>query len=287
MTTGPADNLGYTSQEIGARLGASTNAFDSDKPIGAREIAAIREAGITRIEVLSHLPPCHFKYRDRAQVSEIMRETKSQGVSIVSMHCPALLFNSDDETVRKGAVEEGLVVARVAEEMGAGLMVGHFGFDEHSEKTVTEMLEGLEGSSLKLADENVTGPDEDLANYVALVDRVGSDRFGMVVDVGHTRDPDGVNPFVKKDHARGTLAQCGSRLIHLHLHDFTDKDHIVPLEGDLQWDEVFAALRDVDYKGLFMFEARYPAARAKHSPEYVLRKTAEFPDAFVRRYGVV
>ena len=39
MTTGPADNLGYTSQEIGARLGASTNAFDSDKPIGAREIA--------------------------------------------------------------------------------------------------------------------------------------------------------------------------------------------------------------------------------------------------------
>ena len=93
MTTGPADNLGYTSQEIGARLGASTNAFDSDKPIGAREIAAIREAGITRIEVLGLRAPSHFNHRDRSQVSEIMRETESQGISIVSMRLIIIIFS--------------------------------------------------------------------------------------------------------------------------------------------------------------------------------------------------
>jgi sugar phosphate isomerase/epimerase len=283
MTTRTADNLGYTAQEIRARLAASTAAFDRESPIGAREIAAIREAGITRIEVLGLRAPSHFNYRDRSQVSEIMRETESQGISIVSMHGPGVSYNSDDEAVRKGAVEEALVAARVAEEMGAGVMVCHFGADEQSEKTVIEMLEGLDGSTLKLADEN----GQELADYMALIDRVGSDRFGMVVDVGHTKDGEGVNPFVDKDRARGTLAQCGSRLIHLHLHDFTDRDHIAPLEGDLQWDEVFAALRDIDYQGLFMFEALFPARGPELAPEYVMRKTAEFPEEFVRRYGAM
>ena len=69
------------------------------------------------------------------------------------------------------------------------------------------------------------------------------------------------------------------RLFHLHLHDFTDTDHIPPFDGNIQWGEIFAAFKDINYEGVFMFEATSP------TPEEVLRKTAAFPKTFVERYG--
>ena len=198
------------------------------------------------------------------------------------MHSPGFLYNSEVEENRQNAVAEGVVAAKVAEEMGAGVMVCHFHTKQESEKSITEMLDRLEGHSIKLAIEN----GQDLADYTALVDKIGSDQFGMVVDIGHTRDEDGVNPFVKKDRARETMAQCSERLIHLHLHDWVDSDHFSPLDGSIQWAEVFAAFKDVDYQGVLMFEAAYaPGKRPDLSPDYVLGKVASFPQAFVERYS--
>ncbi len=273
----------WSAAGIADRLGASTIAFTRDRPIGAREIAQMREWGITRIEVCATGSPAHFDCRDAAQVSEVVAECRRQGVTIVSLHSPDLPYAAKDEGERRRAVTEGIYAARVAEEMGAGVMVCHLGANERSEKTAVEMLRQLDGSSIRLAGEN----GQDLRDYIAVVDRVGSDRFGMVVDVGHTRDEDGVNPFIKKDRARENMAQCGDRLIHLHLHDFIDRDHYAPFDpgGLLQWGEVFAAFSDVDYKGVFMFEAVWPAHKADVEPEYVLKQTAAFPQTFADRYG--
>ena len=273
----------WSAADIADRLGASTIAFTRDRPIGAREIAQMREWGITRIEVCATGNPAHFDCRDAAQVAEVASECRTQGVSVVSLHSPDLKYAAKDEGERRHAVAEGVYAATVAEEMGAGVMVCHLGTNERSEKTVVEMLEHLGDCSIKLASEN----GQDLSDYTAIVDRVGSDRFGMVVDVGHTRDEDGVNPFVKKDRARETMAQCGDRLIHLHLHDFIDRDHYAPFDpgGLLQWDEVFAAFSDIDYRGTFMFEAVWPANRLDVEPEHVLKQTAAFPQTFAERFG--
>ena len=167
-----------------------------------------------------------------------------------------------------------MLAATVAEELGASVFVAHFGFNNYSEKTVSEILDSLQGTSIKLPVEN----GQDLRNFMEFVDRIGSDRLGITVDIDHTRDEDGINPFTKKDRARKTLAQCGSRLFHVHLHDFIDRDHYAPLTGDIQWDELFAAFADIDYEGEFMFEAAHP------SPEEVIEKTAAFPMSFVERY---
>ena len=162
--------------------------------------------------------PGHLDIHSRAHIAEIASECERQGVSVVSIHSPGFLYNSEDEDNRKNAVAEGIVAAKVAEEMGAGVMVCHFQTEEQSEKSITEMLDRLEGYSIKLAIEN----GRDLADYTTFVDKIGSDRFGMVVDIGHTRDEDEVNPFIKEDRARETMAQCGERLIHLHLHDWVN-----------------------------------------------------------------
>ncbi len=271
----------WTADEIEQRLGASTVVFKGGPQIGAREIALVREAGIRRVEITGIRSPKSFDFRNQAQIDEVRTECRRQGITISSVHGPKGLYDSDDEAQRRSAVAEALVAARVAIELEASILVCHFGTNGPAEKTVAEMLDQTRGSDLKLAVEN----GQDLRPFAAIVDRIDSDRFGMVVDIGHTRDPDGVNPFKKPGRAYETMLQCGPRLIHLHLHDSLEHDHVAPLEGVVVWDEVFSAFRDMDYPGLFMFESAYPAHPRTPDAAYVLAKTAAFPHGFVERYG--
>ncbi len=85
----------WTPKEITARLGISIAVFQKHV-LGARDIATIRETGITRIE-LSCVPRC-FDYRNKHQVSEIVSESQKQRVTIVSVHGPFNLpYNLADE----------------------------------------------------------------------------------------------------------------------------------------------------------------------------------------------
>ena len=270
----------WTPQEIEARLGCSTVVFPRDRLLLTEDIARMREYGITLIEICDLGEPAHLDIHDRSHISQVMSECERQGLSIVANHSPGFPYTDVDEDIRKKAVSEGVVAAKVAEEMGAGVLVCHFETDAQSEKSVTEMLEQLQGYSVKLAIEN----GKDLADYTAFVDKIGSAQFGMVVDIGHTRDEDGTNPFIKKERARENMAQCGKRLIHVHLHDFLDRDHVAPLDGEVQWAEVFAAFKEIDYQGPLMFEAAFPPDKPELAPDYVLGKTAAFPKSFVERY---
>ena len=270
----------WTAEEINTRLGISTAIYQRI-PISARHIAGIRESGITRIEL--SIITGSLDHRNRRQVTEILNECQKQGVTVVGVHGPFKLpYNSEDEEERKIVVRESLLAIRFAEEAGAPIYVAHFGFRENSKETVVELLKLTDGFRIKLTTEN----GRELRDYMAIVDNIGSDRFGMAVDIGHTRDSDGINPFVKKEKARQTLAQCGDRVFHIHLHEIFNleqkADHRPPLhkDGIVEWGEIFAALKDIDYKGELVFED----GRGEN-PEEWTRMTAAFPQTFVQRYG--
>ena len=273
----------WTREEITARLGISIAVFQKHL-LGARDIATIREAGITRIE-LSCVPRC-FDYRNKHQMSEIVSECQKQGVAIVAMHGPFNLpYNSADETQRKAVLNESLTAIRIAAEMGTSVYVAHFGYREHSRKTVTQLLDKLDGYDIKLTTENQMG--QELDGYIKIVDDIAFPRLGLTVDIGHLRDRTGVNPFTHKERARQALARCGARVFHVHLHDSFDipkkPDHRPPLheDGIIQWDQVFAALKDINYQGELVFED----GRGEN-PEEWLEMTATFPQRFAQRYGV-
>jgi len=275
MTDG-SKTVTLTAEEIRQRLGFSSAAMPGSERFGARHIAMIREAGMSRMEICGLHPPTHYDYHDTAQVSEITAECHKLGISIVAVHGPGLSYGCPYEEVRRAVVKEAVASARVAEEMGASIFVAHFDTNDCSEQTVCEMLDILSGSKIKLTVEN----GQDLKDFADFVDLIGSDRFGMTVDIGHTRDADGVNPFIKKGRAGETMALCGHRLFHVHLHDFVDGDHYPPFDGDVQWDEIFSVLQAGNYTGEFMFEAG-----SRVSVEDTLTKTASFPDEFAARYG--
>lgn len=270
----------WTAEEIGARLGISTAVYQKIR-LGARQIAEIRQAGITRIEILSI--PHSFDYHNRLQVAEILEECRKQGIIVVAVHGQIKLpYKSEDEEERNIVITESLSAIRFAEEAGASIFVAHFGCTEHSKKTVMELLDRTDGCHIKLTTENMGA----LQGYMTVVDDIGSDRFGMTVDIGHPRDSDGINPFVKKEKARQALAECGRRVFHVHLHETFDlkqkPDHRPPLheDGIIEWGEVFTALRDIDYRRELLFED----GRGEN-PEQWIRMTAAFPQAFTLRYG--
>ncbi len=160
--------------------------------------------------------------------------------------------------------------------------MAHFGCSQGSKRLITELLDKTDGLRIKLTTEN----GRDLRPFMAAIDDIKSHRFGMIVDIGHTRDSDGINPFVKEEKARQTLAQCGDRVFHIHLHEVFDQeqkpDHHAPLHenGIVEWGEVFAALRDIGYKDELVFED----GRGENPEEWV-RMTGAFPRTFVQRYG--
>lgn len=273
--------LPYTSKEIAARLGISMAVYSKER-LGARHIAAIRAAGISRIELL--MMPRTFDLHDRAQVSEILHECRQHKVSIVSVHGDLeRKYNDPDEDKRRTAAAHLLDEIRFAEEAGAGILVAHFGTNDQSRKTVTELLDKTKDFRIRLTVENMGGG---LKPYASFVDKIGSNRFGLTVDIGHLRDPDGVNPLVKQGRAGAVFAQGRRRVWHLHLHETfrlkTKPDHRPPMhpEGIIEWGEVFTALKAIDYKGVFLFED----GRGEQ-PEEWIRLAAAFPKNYVARYG--
>jgi len=273
--------LPYTAEQIASWLGISTAVYQKEE-LGARHIAAIRDLGIRFIEV-TMIPGC-FEAGDKDQVEEILGECKRQKVSIVSIHGSLQLkYNDPDEQKRLAAAEHLLEEIRFAERAGARIVVAHFGTNDQSRKTVTELLEKTRDYKIRLTVENMRGG---LKPYAAFVDKIGSERFGMIVDIGHLRDEDGVNPMVKKGRAADVLAEGGRRIWHLHLHETfnlkTKPDHRAPMhpDGIIEWGEVFAGLKAINYRGVFLFED----GRGENPQEWT-RLAAEFPRNFTARYG--
>jgi sugar phosphate isomerase/epimerase len=276
-----AARLPYSAKEIAARLGISTAVYQKER-LGARHVAAIRAAGIRRIELL--LMPPHFDVHDRGQVSEVLRECRRREVAVGSVHANLQhRYNDPDEDKRRTAVAHLLDDIRFAEEAGADIVVAHFGTNDRSRKTVTEVLDQTKDLRVRPTVENMRGG---LQPYAAFVDKIGSDRFGLTVDIGHIRDPDGVNPLVKKGRARDVFAKGGRRVWHVHLHETfrlkTKPDHRPPMhpDGIIEWGEVFAALKAINYRGVFLFED----GRGEQ-PEQWVRLAATFPQNFAARYS--
>jgi sugar phosphate isomerase/epimerase len=277
----PSASLPYAAWEIAARLGISMAVYQKER-LGARHVAAVRAAGISCIELL--MMPQTFDLHDHAQVSEVLRECRRQKVTVVSVHGNLQRkYNDPDDEKRRAAVAQLLDEVRFAEQAGAGILVAHFGTNDHSRKTVTELLEKTRDLRVRLTVENMRGS---LRPYAAFVDKIGSNRFGMTVDIGHIRDADGVNPLVKQGRAGKVFAQGGRRVWHLHLHETFDlktkPDHRPPMhpDGIIEWSEVFAALKAINYRGVFLFED----GRGEE-PEQWVRLAAAFPKNFVTRYG--
>lgn len=82
-----------------------------------------------------------------------------------------------------------------------------------------------------------------------LIDRIGSDRFGICLDTGHLNLAD-------KDQ-RTFILKAGDKLKALHIADNHGEldDHLMPFNGgEIDFTEVVKALKEIHYQGIFNLE---------------------------------
>lgn len=87
-------------------------------------------------------------------------------------------------------------------------------------------------------------------DIIELIDRIGNEDIQMCVDIGHLNT---MGLF----HIGDTIRDIGPRLKALHIHDNDGlKDqHYLPFMGTIDWADFIKALKSIDYRGVFMYEA--------------------------------
>jgi len=241
-------------------LGISTWSMGKS-PLEALELIA--EAGFRRVEIWSD-PPSVLS----GHVDELLNALGNRGLKACSLHAPftGLNVSSPDEKLRKGSVQQILDAMETAERLGCGHIIVHPGSGKYEQrdhydkaksllaKSTEELVKGAEERGLTLALENMLASRDGFrvgtraAELREVIEPLSAGNLGICLDTGHA-------------HYNGLEAwretkDAGDLLIDLHVNDNdgSKDEHRVPGEGTLNWTPFIRALREANYRGVFMLE---------------------------------
>jgi sugar phosphate isomerase/epimerase len=100
-----------------------------------------------------------------------------------------------------------------------------------------------------------------------LIREIGSENFGANLDLGHS--------YLAGESPVDVAERLGSRIFHIHLEDIGSRKHyhLVPGEGDIDFEEIFRALAGIDYDGFVTVElytcSENPGQAARRAFDYL------------------
>lgn len=212
------------------------------------------------------MPP-HFPYADPLASGRIASLLARHGVRIASLHAPLYpdvrsyrkdrwySLSSEDETHRVESVRVTASAGQWLSRNGGGTLVLHTGFPAENWYpkrwgaflgSLNELL-GEVPENVRFAVENTPIPSGRVEIVMDVASRYPANRVGACLDLGHANIGDGVGKAIR---------ESSSRLIHVHASDNHGErdEHLVPGRGAIPWEEVFAALREIDFPGPFTLE---------------------------------
>lgn len=169
------------------------------------------------------------------QNKKILRDIEAAGICKIPwlvVH-PATWYDSAGYSYRlslKNETERFKRLGEMAARCGVGLAIENIGKTKSGDKLFC------------------TTPEE----LLELMDSLGDDKvFGICWDVGHGH--------LHKINQPEAIRQMGSRLKALHIHDNRgEKDeHQLPYLGNIEWEPLLQALKEIGYAGDFTYEVAY------------------------------
>ena len=255
--TGPNDY--YTADEIRRRLSISTLVFQGYRPFGEEALEELARDHIRRIELVES--PDQYDLSDIRSMRLVDATCRKCGVEVAAYHAYMTSFEGvDTESQRQERVDVCRRQIDTLLELGGTFWCCHAGAGEEIvEKSYVELAQHTEGTAAVIAVENFNSAGVQVEDRVEFLDRLDLPNVGMILDVAHEIDADGVNPMTAAGEASAIINRCGRHLRHIHLQGYRDGGgHHPPLvEGDeIQWHEIFTTLAAIDYPGEFTFEPR-------------------------------
>jgi sugar phosphate isomerase/epimerase len=164
-----------------------------------------------------------------------------------------LSFTSDDPAVREAAIERISSHVPLAERLGAiiilGLIRGITPEGQSHDRSMAYLVEAIQecavaaaGSSVRFALEPMNRYETDLIHTAAegmkLVERVGANRFGLLLDTFHMN--------IEERQIEESILSCGDRIFHFHVAD-SNRHH--PGAGHLDFESILGSLSNTGYSG--------------------------------------
>jgi D-psicose/D-tagatose/L-ribulose 3-epimerase len=204
-----------------------------------------------------------FRPRDFA-AAEVRAGVEAHGLecTICSVLVDGFSLISDDAGVRRATLEHMRDIVKAAAEAGATMVAGPLyspvGYLPGRRRTEDEWkwaVEAYQRLGDTLVNHGVTLAVEPLnrfetyflntaADAARLADAVGHPQVGILFDTFHAN-------IEEKDIAAG-YRTIGRHLKHVHT---CENDRGIPGSGHVEWNEVFAALRAIDYDGWLTIES--------------------------------
>jgi sugar phosphate isomerase/epimerase len=276
-------------------FGVSTHLFHHER-LTRDHFQGIAAHGFEMVELFA--TRTHFDYHNPAAVADLQQWLADAGVTLRSVHAPtaerfvggvwggSMSIASVDPDLRARAVREAEQALFIARRIPIAVMVTHVGIPRMqprdadvgaqdiraaARRSVEELQRAADPLGVRIAVEVI--PNE-LSRAGSLVHFVEEDLDGLGVgiclDFGHAHiDGDVVD----------AVETVSEHVIATHLHDNGGRadDHLMPMDGTIDWAAALTAVQKIGYDGPLMFEvgARGPSkdslARLKRTREKMER----------------
>ena len=193
-----------------------------------------------------------FDFASAAQEDVRALRAALEGFRAVDLHADVPLW--DEETLRR--LQR---ITAFGGDLGASTVTVHV---EAEGPWLREALGSLEEAA-ETADVRI-GLELTCSYDLAMGDT--TPRVGLTLDVGHVSFGDGAG-YREFGSIGGLIRHVGSRLVHVHAHDYDGAlDHLPVGAGKLDWTDIATGLRSIGYRGVVCLELNPDRA----SPEQLL-----------------
>jgi D-psicose/D-tagatose/L-ribulose 3-epimerase len=239
------------------KLGVNTliwsDGFDSSH---TKLFGSIREAGFDGIEFPLFTP-------EPRPNTEIRRGLEENGLecTFCTILPPGFNTISSDGGVRTRSKQYWIDTIRTVAEMGGKILcgpvyspVGHFVSRRRTADEWCWAAECFRDLGPTLTEYDVTLAIEPLNRYETYFLNTASDTLALCQEVNHPKVGmlfDTYHANIEEKHVGEALRESASQLRHVHT---CENDRGIPGSGHVDWDSVFAALRDVQYDGWLTIE---------------------------------
>lgn len=169
-----------------------------------------------------------------------------------------LSFTSSDPAVRAAAIERISSHVPLAARLDAIIILGlirgitpegqsHDQSMEYLVEAIRQCAAAAEGTGVRFALEPMNRYETDLVHTAAegmeLIERVGADNFGLLLDTFHMN--------IEEADIGGSIRACGKRIFHFHV---ADSNRWYPGAGHLDFGAILGDLEDTGYSGFISGE---------------------------------
>ncbi|MBB4917496.1 sugar phosphate isomerase/epimerase family protein [Streptosporangium saharense] len=261
--------------------------------------STVREAGFEYLELSPRpdvMPSYGGRRASKAKITEIAQASKAHGVGIVSIFIEQA-WGSSEEDIRQAAVSYWKQTIQLAVDLGCDRINSEFtgrpsapqAGEAAMRRSLEEVLPLAEAEGITLALE--PHPGDWLESGIGAVDFIRglqSDNVTYLHCVPHTYYLTGVED--ERGHFehvnRDIITYAGDTMDHVHLADtllpgrtflnpgspgVRNHQHLDIGQGDIDWDEVFDALREVAFDGVLSVAVFRHESRVTQSLTHNLR----------------